>query len=54
MNEIYMNGPICHCVFIKNSKYGFAIVTIYVDDINLIRNLEDIQNIADYLKGTLK
>ena len=31
----YINNPICPCVFIKKSKLGFAILAVYVDDINL-------------------
>ena len=34
--EGYENNPICPCVFIKKFANGFAIVAIYVDDINLI------------------
>ena len=36
IKERYKNNPICPCVFIKKSATGFAIVGVYVDDINLI------------------
>ena len=31
-----MNNPICTCIFIKKSETGFAIITVYVDDLNLV------------------
>ena len=31
-----MNNELCSCVFIKKSHYGFTIVVVYVDDMNLI------------------
>ena len=31
----YINNPICPCGFIKKSELGFAILAVYVDDINL-------------------
>ena len=36
IKEGYKNDPLCPCVFIKKSKSGFAIVAVYVDDINII------------------
>ena len=36
IKERYKNDPICPCVFIKKSETIFAIVAVYVDDINLI------------------
>ena len=32
----YANDPICPCIFIKKSKSGFAIVEVYVDEMNLM------------------
>ncbi|KAM1197992.1 hypothetical protein ACFX2G_009602 [Malus domestica] len=32
----YVNNELCPCVFIKKSHSGFAIVAVYVDDMNLI------------------
>ena len=50
MKEGYKNDPICPCVFIKKSKIGFAIIVVYVDDMNLIGTLEQLSKTAEYLK----
>ncbi|BBG97167.1 transposable element gene [Prunus dulcis] len=50
LKEGYTNDPICPCVFIKKSESGFAIVAVYVDDMNLIGTSEELQKTADYLK----
>ncbi|CAL8991140.1 unnamed protein product [Prunus brigantina] len=50
LKEGFTNDPICPCVFIKKSESGFAIVAVYVDDMNLIGTPEDLQKTADYLK----
>ena len=42
--EGYENNPICLCVFIKKFANGFAIVAVYVDDINLIGSPEELKN----------
>ncbi|KAM1628851.1 hypothetical protein ACFX2K_017216 [Malus domestica] len=54
--EIYMKSGICEhelcpCVFIKKSHSGFAIVAVYVDDINLIRTPEELARTASHLKS---
>ena len=36
LKEGYTNNPICSCIFIKKSKIGFAIIVVYVDDLNLV------------------
>jgi hypothetical protein len=50
LKEGYANNPICPCVFIKKSEIGFAIIAVYVDDLNLIGNLEELTKTASYLK----
>ncbi|KAM2096627.1 hypothetical protein ACFX1R_020248 [Malus domestica] len=35
-SQRYVNNKLCPCVFIKKSYSGFAIVAVYVDDMNLI------------------
>ncbi|BBH08880.1 transposable element gene, partial [Prunus dulcis] len=50
LKEGYTNDPICPCVFIKKSESGFAIVAVYVDDMNLIGTSEELQKTVDYLK----
>ena len=50
LKEGYANNPICPCIFIKKSKTGFAIITIYVDYLNLIGTLEELIRTKNYLK----
>ena len=45
-----MNNSICPCVFIKKVATGFAIIAVYVDNLNLIKTLEDLIKIIHYLK----
>ena len=50
IKERYKNDPIFPCVFIKKSETGFAIVAVYVDDINLIGTPKELAKTAEYLK----
>ena len=50
LKEGYVNNPICPCVFIKKSKTGFAIIAVYVDDLNLVGTPEELTKTAEYLK----
>lgn len=45
LNKEYNNDLICPCVFIKKSESEFAIIVVYVDDLNIIRTHEEIPNI---------
>ena len=36
LKEGFENNPIFPCIFIKKSKFGFVIVAVYVDDLNLV------------------
>ena len=45
-----MNNSICPYVFIKKVATGFAIIAVYVDDLNLIGTLEKLIKTIDYLK----
>ena len=45
-----MNNSICPCVFIKKVATVFAIIVIYVDDLNLIETPEVLIKTIDYLK----
>jgi hypothetical protein len=38
----YTKNDDCPCVFIKRSKVGFCIISIYIDDLNIIVNKLDI------------
>ena len=37
-------------MFIKKSKLGFAILAVYVDDINIIGTPEELTKTVEYLK----
>ena len=50
LKEGYANNPICPCIFIKKSKTGFAIIVVYVDDLNLIGTPEELIKTTNYLK----
>ncbi|GKC11521.1 transposable element, partial [Tanacetum coccineum] len=49
--EGYKSNQISPCVFIKRSKGGFTIIAVYVDDLNIIGNLEEIEHTAKLLKN---
>ena len=38
-------------MFIKKSHFRFVIIAIHVDDMNLIRTLEELEKTASYLKS---
>ena len=38
-------------MFIKKSNIGFAIVAVYVDDMNLVGTLEELHKTTEYLKS---
>ena len=48
LKEGYVNNPICPCIFIKKSKIEFAIIAMYVDDLNLIGTLEELTRTSNY------
>ena len=45
-----MNNPICPHVFITKSEIEFAIIVVYVDDLNLIGTLEEMTKTTKNLK----
>ena len=47
----YVNNELCPYVFIKKSHSRFAIVTVYVDDMNLIGTPTELEEIAMHLKS---
>jgi hypothetical protein len=51
LKEGFENNPICPCVFIKKSEFGFAIVVVYVDDLNLAGTPEELTKTFDYLNN---
>ena len=50
LKEGYMNNTICPCVYIQRSDSGFAIIAVYVDDLNIIRTPEELNKTVSYLK----
>ena len=50
LKEGYVNNPICPCIFIKKSETEFAIIAVYVDDLNLVGTPEELTRTTNYLK----
>ena len=46
-----MNNPICPCIFIKKLEIGFAIIVVYVDDLNIVGTPKELTRITNYLKN---
>jgi hypothetical protein len=46
----YSNNDDCPCVFIKRSSTGFCIISVYVDDLNIISNTQDIDEARNHVK----
>jgi len=46
-----MNNEDCPCVFIRKSNKGFYIISVYVDDLNIIGTTKDIEEASSYLKS---
>jgi hypothetical protein len=46
----YINNDDCPCVFIKKSSDGFCIISVYVNDLNIIGTIRDIEKAMAYLK----
>ena len=50
MQKGYSNSDDCPCVFIKRSSSGFCIISMYVDDINIIGDSPNIDEARNHLK----
>ncbi|KAK9169357.1 hypothetical protein Syun_001497 [Stephania yunnanensis] len=50
LKEGYVNNPLCLYVFIKRSSTRFVIIAVYVDDLNIVGNHDDIVRTSEYLK----
>ena len=46
----YTNNDDCPCVFIKKSTDRFCIISVYVNDLNIIGTTRDIEEASAYLK----
>ena len=51
LEEGYVNNPICPYIFIKKSEIGFAIIAVYVDDLNLVGTFKELTRTTNYLKN---
>jgi hypothetical protein len=51
LNKGYSNGDDCSCVFIKKFTTGFCIISVYVDDLNIIGHTKDIDQTRNHLKS---
>jgi len=47
----FLKNEDCPCVFIRKSEKGFCIVSVYVDDLNVIGTTKDIEEVSTYLKS---
>jgi len=50
LKERYRNDPICSCTYMKRSKNEFAIIIVYVDDINTVGTPNELTKTIDYSK----
>jgi hypothetical protein len=50
LNKGYSNSDDCPCVFIRKSSTGFCIISIYIDDLNIIGHAKDIDEAHNHLK----
>ncbi|GKC45257.1 retrovirus-related pol polyprotein from transposon TNT 1-94, partial [Tanacetum coccineum] len=46
----YKSNLICPCVFIKKITFGFVIIVVYVDDLNIIGTSKEINEVVMHLK----
>jgi hypothetical protein len=46
----YIKNDDCLCIFIERSSKGFCIISVYVDDLNIIGNEENINEAHHHLK----
>jgi hypothetical protein len=51
LNKGYSNSDDYPCVFIKKSNTGFCIISVYVDDLNIIGHTKDIDKACNHLKN---
>jgi hypothetical protein len=50
LNKGYSNSDDCPCVFIRKFNTGFCIISVYVDDLNIIGHANDIDEARNHLK----
>ena len=55
LKEEYLNNSICICIFIKKLETEFAIIDVYVDDLNLVGTPKElIRTKKNILKGNFR
>jgi hypothetical protein len=50
LDKGFLKNDDCPCVFIKKSENGYCIISVYVDDLNIIGTTQDIEEASSYLK----
>jgi hypothetical protein len=50
LNKGYCNSDDYPCVFIRKSATRFCLISIYVDDLNIIDHTKDINEVHNHLK----
>ena len=50
LKEGYANNPICSCIFIKKFETRYAIIVVYVNDLNLVGTPKGLTKTTKYLK----
>jgi hypothetical protein len=50
LNKEYSNSDDCLCVFIRKFSTVFCIISLYVDDLNIIGHTKDIDEAHNHLK----
>jgi hypothetical protein len=50
LNKGYSNSDDCPCVFIRRSSTGFCIISVYLNDLNIIGHTKDIDKACNRLK----
>jgi hypothetical protein len=50
LNKGYSNSDNCPCVFIRKSSTDFCIISVYVDDLNIIGHAKDIDEPRNHLR----
>jgi hypothetical protein len=54
LNKYYSNNDDCPCVLIRKSSTDFSIISVYVDDLNIIVTEFDINEAQDHLKTEIE
>jgi hypothetical protein len=54
LNKGYLNSDDCPYMFIRKSSTGFCIISVYIDDLNIIGHAKDIDEARNHLKKEFK